>query len=293
MPLFRRKGRSQADRLAAWRLERIEGPSGFDGPLGELLDDLELPAERERRGWLVPIDGSRLAISWIDEDRVLSGWVPVQAGQSPVELAELLRRNLDPWLVWFSDPEAEGPGSVGARFKLPLDGFDRGAVLLALESIAGLLGDDELATRIRRVRVPAGGEMVEQADAARVRQALGAGLAAVELPAGEDPERERVWSIEVERGAVEAVVRDTGESVLFLHQLKYTAGEGDAAVLRWLLQASDWSGARLGLTSLPGGPGLFAACSIAASALEPQALAWAVEQVLRVSDDYDARSTEE
>ena len=38
---------------------------------------------------------------------------------------------------------------------------------------------------------------------------------------------------------------------------------------------------------LPGGPGLFAACAIPAAALEPQALAWAVGELVLLADEYD------
>ena len=46
-------------------------------------------------------------------------------------------------------------------------------------------------------------------------------------------------------------------------------------MLRWLLVASDWSGARLGLAELPGGDGAFAACAVPALDLQPQAVAFA------------------
>jgi hypothetical protein len=61
-------------------------------------------------------------------------------------------------------------------------------------------------------------------------------------------------------------------------------------MLRWLLVASDWSGARLGLADLPGGDGAFAACAVPAFDLQPQAVAYALEQVLRLSDDYDVKT---
>jgi hypothetical protein len=41
------------------------------------------------------------------------------------------------------------------------------------------------------------------------------------------------------------------------------------------------------MVSLPGGPGLFSACAIPAHALEPQALAWGVGEVLLLGDEYD------
>jgi hypothetical protein len=285
MSLFRRKPASQSDRLAAWRLDSIPSRD-FDAELRDLLAELGLDPERERDAWVPSVGGRPLFLYWIDEDRVLSGFVGLDDTRDPGELTELLRRNLDPWLVWFALGDA-GEDSLGARFKLPLDGFDRGAALLAVETSAGLVGDDAVAARARELRAPQGGEMAEQAAAAGAREALVAGLAAAGLDA---TERDGTWEIDVDRGAVQAIPRDTGESVLFMHELDYDAGTDDVDMLRWLLVASDWSGARLGLAPLPGGEGAFAACSVAAADLQPHAVAWGVEQVLRVADDYDLKT---
>ena len=54
---------------------------------------------------------------------------------------------------------------------------------------------------------------------------------------------------------VEAVLRDTGESLLLMHELEYAGGEDNVEALRWLLLASDWGSARMGMASLPGSPG--------------------------------------
>ena len=48
-------------------------------------------------------------------------------------------------------------------------------------------------------------------------------------------------------GTVQAILGDTGESLMLMHELDYTGGESDAAILTWLLQASDWNSSRLGL----------------------------------------------
>ena len=178
-------------------------------------------------------------------------------------------------------------GLLGARFKLPFDGFDRAAALLALETAAGLLGDDAVAERARALRGAPAGEMEEQEANARTREALSAALQTLELSA---TERDGVWEVETSRGTVQAIPRDTGESVLFMHELTYAEGTEDVPMLRWLLVASDWSGARLGLAELPGGDGAFAACAVPALDLQPQAVAFGLEQVLRLADDYDVKT---
>jgi hypothetical protein len=112
-------------------------------------------------------------------------------------------------------------------------------------------------------------------------------LDAVGLSSETDPERPGIWSVSTDRGTVEAILRDTGESLMLMHELEYSRGEDDLETLRWLLGASDWGSARLGLAPLPGGPGLFSACAVPAHALEPQALAWGIGEVLLLAGEYD------
>jgi hypothetical protein len=286
MPLFRKKrDKSQAERLAAWRLDSIPSRD-FSAEMDALLAELGLGSERKRGVWIPSVGSGPLFLRWLDEDRVLAGYVALNDTHDPGELTGLLRRNLDPWLIWFALDAADSD-SLGARFKLPLDAFDRDAVLLGVETIAGLAGDDDVAGRARGLRTTAAGEMEEQAAHARTREALAAGIEAAGLAA---TERDGVWEIEVERGVVQAIPRDTGESVLFMHELAYDYGTDHVDMLRWLLVASDWSGARIGLAPLPGGEGAFAAAAVAAVDLQPQAVAWGVEQVLRVADEYDDKT---
>ena len=130
--------------------------------------------------------------------------------------------------------------------------------------------------------------MQEQDADARTREALAAGLEAAGLPVAHGEGR---LAVEVERGAVHAIPRDTGESVLFMHELDYGDGTEHVPMLRWMLETSDWCGARLGLAPLPGGEGAFAACAVpAVDGLEPQAVSWGVEQVLRLADVYDEKT---
>src|SRR4051812_28937883 len=125
-------------------------PSGADEPLGDLLEELGLAAERESRGWVAPLGGSQLFMSWLEKGRVLSGYAPLPDADSAEELRDLLRRNLEPRLIWFSRGD-----DLGARFALPLEPFDAEAVRLALAALAGALGDDALAAR---ASLPTGGE---------------------------------------------------------------------------------------------------------------------------------------
>ena len=189
--------------------------------------------------------------------------------------------------MWTCRSDAGGDDELGARFAVPLDGFDRGAVLLALEAMAGALGDEALATRARELREPPRGEADEQDANAGAAGSVQGALEAVGLTAEADPEQTGVWRIAVDEGVVEAVLRDTGESLLLMRELEYAGGEDDVEALRWLLLASDWGSARMGLASLPGGPGLFSVCAVPAAPLEPQALAWGVGEVLQLSDEYD------
>jgi hypothetical protein len=283
MSLFRKKPASQADRLAAFRLDSIPSRE-FDSELGDLLAELDLDVQREKGAFIATVGGRLLFLFWNDDDKVLSGWTELDDTRDAAELTTLLRRNLDPWPLWFALGDAD-EDSLGARFKLPFDGFDRAAALLGIETAAGLLGDDAVVDRARELRGGPAGEMEEQEANARTREALSAALQTLELTATEN---DGVYEIETSRGTVQAIPRDTGESVLFMHELAYDGGDVD--MLRWLLVASDWSGARLGLADLPGGDGAFAACAVPALDLQPQAVAFGLEQVLRLADDYDAKT---
>jgi hypothetical protein len=285
MSLFRKKPASQADRLAAFRLDSIPSRE-FDSELGDLLAELDLDVQREKAAFIATVGGRLLFLFWNDDDKVLSGWTELDDTRDAAELTALLRRNLDPWPLWFALGEAD-EDSLGARFKLPFDDFDRAAALLAIETAAGLLGDDAVAERARGLRDAPAGEMEEQTANARTRDALSGALQTLELSA---TERDGVWEIETGRGTVQAIPRDTGESVLFMHELTYAEGTEDVPMLRWLLVASDWSGARLGLADLPGGDGAFAACAVPALDLRPHAVAFALEQILRLADDYDVKT---
>ena len=286
MPLFRKKTQSQAQRLASWRSETLSGAHANDG-VGALLEELGAGFTEERRGWVVDVGASRLFIATIADGTTLSGWSPIEDTHDAGELLALLHRNLEPGLVWTCRSDAAGSDELGARFAVPLDDFDRGAVLLALEATAGALGDEALATRARDLREPPRGEAEEQDANASATGAMRVSLDSVGLSAEDDPERPGVWRIAVDDGVVEAVLRDTGESLLLMRELEYAGGEHDVDALRWLLLASDWGSARMGMASLPGGPGLFSVCAVPAASLEPQALAWGVGEVLQLSDEYD------
>jgi hypothetical protein len=285
MSLFRRKPKSQGERLGAWRLDGIPSRD-FDAEIDALLAELDAPVERDPRGWSLTVAGGPLLVNWLDEDRVFTGLAFVDDTHDAGALTELLRRNLDPRLVWHALGDAK-EDSMALRFKVPFDGFDRAAALLVLETAAAQLGDEAVADRARELRGGPAGEMEEQQADARTREALEAGLGAAGLAFGEADSR---LGIEVERGVVHAIPRDTGESVLFMHELDYGDGTEHVPLLRWMLETSDWCGARLGLAPLPGGEGAFAACAVPAVDLQPQAVAWGVEQVVRLADMYDEKT---
>src|SRR3954469_23492297 len=229
MSLFRKKPARQADRLAAFRLDSIPSRA-FDSELGDLLAELDLDVQREKTAFIATVGGRLLFLFWNDDDKVLSGWTELDDTRDASELTALLRRNLDPWPLWFALGEAD-EDSLGARFKLPFDGFDRAAALFALETAAGLLGDDAVAERARGLRAAPAGEMEEQSASARTHESLSAALSTLELGA---TERDGVWEVGADRGTVQAIPRDTGESVLFMHALAYEQRTGDVAMLRWL-----------------------------------------------------------
>ena len=287
MPLFRKKSQSQAQRLASWRSEALRSGGRADDGFGPLLEELDVAVSQQPEGWVVERAGGHLFIATMDDGTTLSGWAPVGDPCDPAELAAMLRSNLEPGLAWTSRSDTRGEPEVGARFAVPLDGFERGAVLLALESIGGELGDEALAGRAREARERPRGEAAEQDANARAADAVTAALEAAGLPAETDAERSGVWHVTVERGVVEAVLRDTGESLFLMHELEYAGGDSDVETLRWLLGACDWGSARLGMAPLPGGPGLFSACAVPAQTLEAQALAWGVGEVLLLADEYD------
>ncbi len=284
MPLFRR--RTQADRLA--RARRPAGTREVEAGLTTLLDELAIPARREADGWVVDLEDATLLCRWLEDVGVLGGLVEVGVGDEP---AELLRRNLDPVLPSSALGSEEEPDSAGLWFALPLTVFERDAVLLALEGMAGLTGAEALGGRLRRARVaPGGGEQAEQAAEARARAAFTDALAELGLPAAERHDTPGAWRVEVDRGIVEAVLRDAGDVLLLMHELEYDGGDEDPDVLRWLLEISDTTGARLGLVPLAGEPALFAAAALPAPGLGTDAVAWGFEQVLRLAEYYD-RST--
>src|SRR4051795_8106103 len=95
-------------------------PSGADAPLGDVLAELGLDASRESRGWMAPVGGTQLFMSWTEKGRVLAGYAPLPDAETPTELRELLERNLEPRLIWFSRGGANSGGGLGARLALPL-----------------------------------------------------------------------------------------------------------------------------------------------------------------------------
>jgi hypothetical protein len=287
MPLFRKTSQSQAQRLASWRSQALQRGGGAADGLPALLEELGAIFSEHRKGIVVEVGAGQLFVATIDGGTTLSGWSPIEDTRDATELAGLLERNLEPRLVWISRSAVGDDDELGARFAVPLDGFERGAVLLALETMAASLGDEALAERARDARDRPRGEAAEQQANSRAAEAIKVALDAVGLDAEDDREDAGVWRVTTDRGVVNAILRDTGESLLLMHELAHRGDEDEVDVLRWLLGACDWGSARLGLAPLPGGPGLFSACAVPAHALEPQALAWGVAEVLQLADEYD------
>jgi len=281
--LFRRR-RSQAEGLAATR--RSARGEDVEAGLDAVLADVGIPAQREPGGWVIDLDGATLLCVWLQEEGLLGGRVEVGHGDDP---AELLRRNLDPMLAWIAH-ESPDPASAVVSFALPLAAFERDAVLLALESTAGLTGGEALAARLRDARMgPGGGEQAEQAAERAGRAAFTAALDDLGLPAAEGHETPGTWRVEVERGTVEAVLRDAGDVLLLMHEIEYGTSDRDTApeMLSWLLQASNTGGARFGLMPVAGRPALFATAALAVPGLGPDAVAYGFEQVLTLARYYD------
>ena len=287
MPLFRKKSQSQAERLASWRSEALRAGARADDGLGPLLEEIGVDASEHRRGWVVELAGGPLFIATIDDGTTLSGWAPIEDTHDAGELAALLQRNLDPRLVWTS----LGDDELGARFAVPLDGFDRGAVLLALETMAATLGDEALAARAREARDPPRGEAAEQeanaraagavtARAGRARPARRDRPRAPRGVAGDGRSRRR-------RGRPARHGREpVPDARAGVRGRRRTTSRSCAGCCRRATGAARGWGSR----RCRAAPGCFAACAVPAGALEPQALAWGVEQVLRLAEDYDERA---
>ena len=138
--------------------------------------------------------------------------------------------------------DADEDSSWARASTLPLDGFDRAAALLALEIAAGLLGDEALADarpRAARRAAPARWRS-RRPTRARARRSP----RPPDLGAERHRARRRAGSVEHRaRHRATPILRDTGESVLFMHELDVRARAiENVPMLRWLLVASDWVG---------------------------------------------------
>ena len=189
MPLFRKKSQSQAQRLASWRSEALSGRAAATAR--RAARGARRAASEERDGWVVEVGGGRLFIATIDDGTTLSGWV---AARGHARRGRARRRccgaTSTRGLVWTSRSDAGGEDELGARFAVPLDGFDRGAVLLALETMAGALGDEALAARARDAREPPRGEAGRAGRERRAAEAVHGGAGGDRACRAEaDPER--------------------------------------------------------------------------------------------------------
>ena len=176
MPLFRKKSQSQAERLASWRSEALAGARAGRRRARRRCSRSSAPsasrAPHAAGSW--SSSGGTLFITTIDDGTTLSGWSPIEDTHDAGELRGA------------AAPQPRSRGScgrplrrrhdeLGARFAVPLDGFDRGAVLLALETMAATLGDEALAdARPRGCATRPRGEAAEQDANARAAGAVDA-----------------------------------------------------------------------------------------------------------------------
>jgi hypothetical protein len=114
--------------------------------------------------------------------------------------------------------------------------------------------------------------------------ALRGPLDELELPA--EP-REDGWRIDTSRGPLDAVLHPEGETWMLMQPLEFPYQRDDERLLRWMLDASGSRGARLGLRDAPDGLSVFTTIVLPASGLNAPALAYGVEQVLRLGEESE------
>jgi len=277
MSLFRK--RSQADELARRRRPSL-GRKQLDEAVRGVVDEAGLPARRLQDAWMVQFETDvQIALQPFHREGVVAGVMIVGGTHGAEHIRELLGVNLQHRLSYFTG--STGPPELDARIRIPADPFDREGLLLGLQSLAELLDAlvDEnlsgLAARLRETRRPQSAP-----DAAALRGLLDE----LELPA--EP-REDGWRIDTGRGPLDAVLHPEGETWMLMQPLEFPYQRDDERLLRWLLDASGSRGARLGLRDAPDGLSVFTTIVLPASGLNTSALAYGVEQVLRLGEESE------
>lgn len=277
MPLFR-KSTSQADELARRRRPSL-GRKELDQAVRGVVDEAGLPARRLKDGWMVELDADvQIALRSFHREGVVAGVMIVGETHGAEHMRQLLDFNLQHRLSYFTG--STGPPELDARVRIPVDPFDREGLLLGLQSLAELLDaivDEDmsgLVARIQSARRPAAGAP---------EPALRDALQELDLPATQ--RADDVWRIETSRGPLDVMLHPEGETWMLLQPLAFPYERDDERLLRWLLDASGSRGARLGLRDEPDGPSVFTTTVLAAGGLNTSALAYGVEQVLRLGED--------
>jgi hypothetical protein len=279
MPLF---NKSHADKLAK-RRSRLAGGADPNPPLLDLLADLDLSAEPLKDGWAVPFGSATILLLRLPNEGVITGMTPLGAMAAAEGMRKLLNANLEHKLAYFVGGD---PGEIDGRMQIPADPFEREAVIRGLEALAEILEAihshevRDVVARLRDLR----GEPDADAARATATEALRTALGELEL---ESSEREDgIWAIATERGAVDAILADTGASWMLMQQLRYEDGDQNPQILRWLLDASGARGARLGMD----GPNLFSVMVLPTAGLSTAGVAYGMEQLLRLGDEMDRQN---
>jgi hypothetical protein len=253
-----------------------------------LLRELDLPAKPLDDGWIVQLGEAEVGLLTVPREGVIAGMLPLPGVTEAEGLAEFLAFNLEQHLAYYA-AAAEPPG-LDARLRILAEPFEREAVLQGLEAMCdvaeGLLGNDQRAVRdqLRAARRP-----VEPDEARRrAHRALETGLSdlAIEGVRRDDDS----WELSTSRGPLSAVLDAAGETWMFTHALEYTDGLEDPVILRWLLVCSAGLASRLGFRR--GSDELFSAFVLATAGMNTWRLAYVLEDVLRLSDQYDHETRE-
>ena len=283
-PLFRK--RTQADVLAR-RRERLRSHAALRPRLVEMLSGLGLSFEPFEHAFVMsfgPFETS--VIVPFDSEGAVSGGVTIGDVTDRRGLRDLLGINFEHRVAYFVG--GAEPNEIEVRFRVPADPFEPQAVIQALVSAAVLiepLVDDDVSGLVGRLRSACEEQEPQPAReqaVLRLQRALGE----LELPARrhDDPD---VWTIDTERGGIDAILGDSGRTWMLVHRLRWEEGEPDAPTLRWLLDASAPHCARLGLSEEPRGPGLHAVHVLPTPALQAPNLAFVLEHLLRLGNEVD------
>jgi hypothetical protein len=277
MPLFRKRTSTQADELARLRRPSV-GRKELDQAVRSVVDEAGLPARRLKTAWMVEFDADvHIALQPFHREGVVAGVMLVGETHGAEHMRELLTLNLEHRLSYFTG--STGPPELDARIRIPVDPFDREGLLLGLQSLAELLDaliDEDMGDLVARIND------VRRPPATAPEPALRSALEELGMPAAQ--RADDVWRIDTTRGPLDVVLHPEGETWMLLQPLDFPYERDDERLLRWLLDASGSRGARLGLDDAPDGLSVFTTTVLPAGGMNTSALAYGVEQVLRLNE---------